>query len=123
MTNSNIKVSDINKMVKNVENAIGKTLNDAKQKQIADRKHYADPKNVKEYKPNELQKDSSKPSSVGKQKIQGYKMVEEKIIDHQKTDKKGEEKQKGVEWFVPLIIGLMSSCIIAGGVIRFKNIH
>lgn len=124
MTNSNVKASDVAKMVKNVENAIGKSLNEAKEKQVADRKHYADPKNVKEYKPNEKQKDiSSKQNSSGKQKVQGYKMVEEKVIEHNKTEKKGAEKQKGVEWFVPLIIGLMSGCIVSGGLIRLKNIY
>ena len=121
MTNSNVKASDITKMVKNVENAVGKSLDEAKQKQIADRKHYADTKNVKEYKPNELQKDPSKQSSVGKQKVQGYKMVEEKVIEHNKTERKGEEKQKGVEWFVPLIMGLMAGCIIIGGIMRMKS--
>ena len=121
MTNSNVKASDITKMVKNVENAVGKSLDEAKQKQIADRKHYADTKNVKEYKPNELQKDPSKQSSVGKQKVQGYKMVEEKVIEHNKTERKGEEKQKGVEWFVPLIMGLMAGCIIIDGIMRMKS--
>lgn len=40
-----------------------------------------------------------KQSSIGKQKCKVTKMVEEKVIEHKKTDKKEKKKQKGVEWF------------------------
>lgn len=121
LTNSDVKVSDVAKMVKNVETAIGKTLDEAKAKQKTDIQNYADPKNIKEYKPNELQKDPDKiAKSLGKQKVQGYKMIEEKVIEHN-VDKKGAEKQKGVEWFVPLIMSIMLGCVVSGGLYQIKT--
>lgn len=118
LSNANIKNSDIDKMIKKVENATGKSITEAKQQQVSDRKNYADPKNIKDYNPKEKPKYPSEKGKTGTQKVQGYKMVEEKIIEHHSSDKKGAEKQKGVEWFVPLIIALMGGCIVLGGLER-----
>lgn len=122
-TSPNIKASDVAKMIKNVEEAIGKTLNQAKEQQIADRKSFANPKNVKEYNPNALQKELAKQEKVRKQKVQGYKMIEEKVIQYDEVHKKGAEKQKGVEWFVPLMLGMILGCISLGGMYRFMLGH
>ncbi len=126
-TNSSVKASDIAKMVKNVEGATGKTLQQAATQQAADRKAYADPKNVKAYDPNAKQKDpaqaKAESAGKGKQKVQGYKMIEEKVINQdsaKNADKKGEALQQGVEWFVPSIMALMAFCMIGGGFKRYR---
>lgn len=97
---------------------------DAKQQRIPEYLSYQSSvsfwaKNVKEYNPNARQKDPAKQGKAGKQKVQGYKMIEEKVIQHDEVNKKGAEKQKGVEWFVPLILGMMLGAMSLGGIQRY----
>lgn len=113
LNNPNIGIK-VNKMIKIIEDATEKKHQDALNQRLVDIKNWEN-FNTK-YGSNTENLNSQKKdikNNHQKAKVQGYKMIEEKVINHDKENNSG--KQKGTEWFVFSIIGIMWTCIAGGG--------
>ncbi|MBB3837000.1 cobaltochelatase CobN [Runella defluvii] len=120
LSSKSVVPKDVEAFVKKVEVAIQKPLNQAQAEQQADRKRYADDANVLPYDPNAPQKNAQKTQQLqNRQKVSGYKMLEEKVLTDNSAQ--GTPKQKGVQWFTPLIFGLLVLCSLLGGFLKYRN--
>ncbi|MFN4144702.1 MAG: cobaltochelatase subunit CobN [Runella sp.] len=122
ITNSSIKASDITKWVKNVENATGKTIGEALAQRITDKKHWNDPTQIKQYTPNGLSNESQQALSKSPttQKVQGYKMIEEKVMDASQSKVSG-HIPTDTPWLLLVIVGTQLLCFVVGGLRKYRT--